>query len=486
MVTLVMGPSYLLAKPSKDLDLNSVYFDISLQDQHKQPPRDHHFSSFLEYETHSYLSPLKGTPISKTDYLKAQINGTFNTGPRGYWGVNLAGATAININSSYFYVQEIYWHKSFQNWDLDVGRKLSNWAEFDEDWNLGLWQPLGNIDPLRPFHQGLVGAFFSSKQSQAWSWLIFASPLFMPTFGPEIAEKDGALVAQSRWHKTPVTSGLVLDKQMQFNYKLDMPELAALVQQVSAGASISYNRHGQLGRGPWFNLAVAHKPLNQLSVKYDYDLAVSSVFSQAEVTVVPSISYHDVLTIESGIHFSDAKLTLSFFGDQTSTPLPTNMLDSDGEPASDWISQSPEPIFGGAVKWNDSWALKSGRTFNYELGYLQINHTPSMDKDSKGVNRGSLLPYRFSWNHAFKSKISMLSTLFGKSIHSHFLWMREFEQKGTLLSVGSSLQVNKQLGVFVAADILGVDDISGANTDPGFFNQFRTNDRVSGGVSYVF
>ena len=63
--------------------------------------------------------------------------------------------------------------------------------------------------------------------------------------------------------------------------------------------------------------------------------------------------------------------------------------------------------------------------------------------------------------------------------------LRDFEQKGVLLSTEFRFFVSTKAYFYMGADILGVDNPD-ENTSGNFLNQYRANDRYSGGFSYVF
>lgn len=437
---------------------------------------------YLQFESVLYPQELTGTPLSQTDYMMLEV--THKSANKLRTGADLTAASFTNFPSSFFYVNELYIGRQLSRpFRVDIGRKREYWADFDREWDLSLWEPRANWDPLRPFQQGLAGIFAQVNYNH-WDLLLMGSPLFVPTLGPEIAEKNGSLVSQSRWHRTPVASGPVLDRETQFFYSLEIPEIADLAQQTSLAARLAYGRDKA---GWWSSAAVARKPLNPLGIKYDYNLAVTSSFSQAEVRVTPTVSYHELVTLEGGWQNENGRITLSAFADNTTTPLPINDLDDQGEEKTDWLQQTPQGISGGALHIQTVEPLYfAGRPLHVNAGYLHIQTQDSVDLDSKGEPRGSLLPKRFNWSQALQLRLKTESILFKRSLQTHVRWMRELEQEGVLLSIYNTYALSPRTSASLGFDILGVDNSSPDNFSPSFFNQFRTNDRVFGGVSYVF
>lgn len=433
----------------------------------------------LWQESAQYLAPLPGTKLMATHSVI--LSGQWKTERRG---LDFISGLQTNLGSSFFYLNELYASLPLgKDLNLFIGRKKFDWSEFDREWDLGLWQPIGNWDPLRPFEQGLTG-FFIKHQYKKFESLLYLSPLFVPTASPEIQEKNGSLVSDSRWHRTPVTSGLVLDRETQFYYSLDIPELAQLANQTSLGLKL------QLGKsepGFWTSLAIARKPINSLTVKYDYNLAVTPQNSRAEIRVVPTVSYHELSSLEAGWQNNTTRITVSGFQDQVTTPLPNNKIDSQGQNQTDWLQQSPQNLRGLALKLEQALFIKPIRnSVHFSLSYLNIETPSVVDKDDQGFVRGSLFPDRFNWSRALQAHLSVPLRAFKKPWNIQFRWMREINQKGSLYSVYHNLEFSKNLNAHLSFDILGADDGSLSNLSPSFFNQFRTNDRVFGGLSYVF
>lgn len=430
-------------------------------------------------ESAQYLAPLPGTKLMDTHSLI--LNGQWAEETRGF---DFISGLQTNLGSSFFYLNELYLTLPLgKDLNLFMGRKKFDWAEFDREWDLGLWQPIGNWDPLRPFEQGLTGLFIK-HQYKKFESLLYLSPLFVPTASPEIQEKNGSLVSDSRWHRTPVTSGLVLDRETQFYYSLDIPELAQLANQVSLGLKL------QLGKnepGFWTSLAVTRKPVNSLTVKYDYNLAVTPQSSRAEIRVMPTVSFHDLGSLEAGWQNETTRLTVSGFQDWVTTPLPINTKDSQGQKQTDWLQQSPQSLKGLALKIEQSLFIKPiTNNIQISLSYLNIETPEVFDKDDQGIVRGSLFPDRFNWSRAFQAHLAVPLRAFSKPWNIQFRWMREVNQSGILYSVYQNLQLNQNMSAHLSFDIIGTDDGSLSNVSPSFFNQFRTNDRVFGGLSYVF
>lgn len=400
--------------------------------------------------------------------------------------LDLTAGKFLDLNNSFLTVQELFGSMRFhrEQASVAVGRKFEFWSELDSNWQLGLWEPqANNVDLLRPTGQGLTGVFGKARTG-SWELLAYASPVFIPTMNPEIREKDGSLVADSRWFKTPSGSGDVLDRETRYVYSLSVPDLRELVSQPGAGARV---RYGGDRPGFWASANVARKPMNALLVKYDYNLALQSGGSQAEIEVQPVVGYHSLYGADLGWSSEQGSVSLSFLRDEPDVELPRNSLNDLGEPTTDWIQQSP----GGLV----AYGAHAERRLNVpgildpvqvQVDYLKAETTETTDLDAAGEERGAFLPHRLNFTNAASVKTRVSGLAFSKPWATSLRYLREFDQNGSVWTLLTEIRPRRDMVVHAGLDILGVDDDSVGNTDKRFLNQFRANDRVFGGLSYVF
>jgi hypothetical protein len=484
----IPSSSYAQAQGSRvkiiDSSTREVRFHNYLE-REKEKKQASLWQAQLNFETAQYLGPLQGSDVSRNDLLvfsleKAPRNTQAN---KGYdYQLQLVSGHYTNATANFFYVNELYaqWKLSPAH-RMTLGRRYMSWAKWDEIWDLGLWQPLGQWDPLRPFNQGLTGLFWDSAMGSTWSLTVFVSPIFVPTMGPPIAEENGSLSSASRWYRSPVESGPVLNKETRFTYSLAMPTMAKLVQQNSLALKLRYQPASHF----WAQAAWAQKPMNQLMIEYDYNLALSNSLSQARVEVTPTVLYHQMASAEVGYSSYWGQGVVGIFQDQPQWIPPQNTT---ANGPTDWIRQDPSPLQGAHLSWrmdafNDSptrWPVTT------EISLIHINGGDIVDRDSSGKERGSLIPDRLNWQKALQIRWLQQRQARGRPLLLQLRAMREWEQKGNLLSLGFRWNQSPQLSWYANLDVLGVDDTSSSNTDPGFFNQFRTNDRLFGGMSYVF
>lgn len=433
----------------------------------------------VRFEASQYFSSIAANPkldqsqlVMTSFQLKNRTQSTrsvvdFNAGKYFDWG------------GSHFAVSELYTSGVFNNQrtQVSLGRKIEFWSQVDSDWQLGLWEPKYNLDALRPMNQGLTGLFFK-HQFGSWELLAYGTPVFIPTMNPEIKEQNGGLVSDSRWYKTPSRSSSVLNKDTQVYYSLNIPDIKRLVSNPGAGARLKW---GGLEDGPWMSINLSKKPINTLLMRYDANMAVTSSNTYGEVVVGPAVGYHTLGGMDMGYYYSGGMVSVSYLEDSPKYQEPEK------EAGKDWVQQQP-----GALS---IYSLHSD--FNFEtrylsdaiglsFDYLRIVEKQTRDLDSLGGDRGSLLPYRMNFSNALSVKSVISSHLMGKRVLTHLKWLRDFDQLGTIIGAEMNVYPAQKWAFFMGADVLAVDDSSETNADPRFINQFRANDRVYGGMNYVF
>ncbi len=441
----------------------------------------------VRYEFTQYSVPSENDPkLNQSQLMAADLQlglKTENTASK----MDFTGGKYLDLNNSYFSVQELYTSRGFQRDAITVavGRKIEFWSQVDRDWELGLWEPKYNIDSLRPVNQGLTGVFLK-MQNGLWEFSSYLSPIFVPTINPDISEKNGSLRSDSRWFKTPANEGQVLNRDTRLVYSISVPELSKLVGKPGAGMRLRFGGRGEPGL--WASANFARKPINSLFIQYDYNLYLAASGSQAEVEVTPTVSYHRIYGADLGWAFSKAMVSASFLTDEPETQKPENERDqATNENTTDWIKQEPGRLKVYALHAETKALIP--RFFEpvaISLDYIKADEQETRDIDAKGDVRGAMFPYRVNFANAASLKTTVSTALFAKPFLVSFRYLRDFDQQGSLWTLMGQYAPARDWSLHAGVDILGSDDTSTGNTSKRFLNQFRANDRFYGGLSYVF
>lgn len=431
---------------------------------------------YLRLEEMKYQSSIpENTQLNQSLLASAHFQAQTH-GPSFQLGLDAAAGKYLDLGGSQYSVHELYGTVFFNGQNqASVGRKLEFWSKLDQDWQLGMWQPRSLFDSLRPEDSGLTGVFYKHRQGDA-EFLAFASPVFIPTMGPEIKQKNGSLVSDSRWYRSPSATFPFFGKQTRIVYSLDIPDLAKLVNNPGLGLRF---KMGADSGGFWISGNGGYKPMNSLLLKYRQNLYAPEQGSQTgEVSISPDVGYHQLWGVDLGYRFSRSlNSSISYMEDRPESKAIE----------APYVMQNPKAMKAFSFHLENNVALPFLlEPVTVTGNYLRVFGGDIVDYDSTGTARGAIFDQRFNFTHAGSIRVDFSTLVYSKRVTSSFKYLREWDQSGTLINGEIDFYPIKSLALILGADILGVDDGSDENVDTRFLNQFRANDRVYGGMSYVF
>lgn len=436
------------------------------------------FHGGLTTETIQYPTPVADrSEFSSNNLLRAQMSLSKKT-PRALIATDLLATKSINLNYQFIAIGDLYAGHPEGKQGFYLGRKRQNWNQSEADWSLGLWQPLFQEDGLRQYQQGLTGLFYQGSFSQ-FEFTGLVSPMFIPSLNADLVEKDGTLVSESRWMRSLPEQATVNGRDVKLNYKLKTPPYAELLAKPTIAARLQWR--SKESPDQWAALALARKPMNTLSIKYDAALVSRSVGFEGEAEVVPVVHMHNLLSLEGGLEFREVKLSASLIVDQPETKTIENGFSDDGF-QTDYYQQQPKAAQIAILKAEKktSWW---DQDIQWVLSYLKIQNDKTSDFDSAGTQQSEFVPYRFLFTNA--ASVQAITSLTEKW-KAKIKYIREFDQSGSVWSAEGQFQPNSRLAFFAGLDLLGIDQVSAVETDTRFLNSYRHNDRFFGGISYVF
>lgn len=424
----------------------------------------------VRMEGMQYLTQIPESPqLTYSQLLSARLSTLKETGWFDIAG-DVSGGTFFTRGQSHFVVHEAYLASHGKDLRFYLGRKKKVWSELDRRWQLGVWQPNFAIDALRPEEQGLTGLFVDYN-TQGWEIVGFATPLFIPSMGPDIREEGGGLVSDSRWYRAPSRNYDFNDRINTIQYDLDVPEVAKLTAN---GGAAMMGRIGNKERGTWITVSGGYLPVNELILKRKNFKNVSE--EKVDVTVSPDVTHHLVSSLDVGYAFTQAKVVLSYLMDD---PF-TKTVDTD------WSVQKLEGIKAYSAALDFSLENIWSKTLAFQVEYLKVNGGRIKDIISDGTDDDfTMFDRRLKFTNALSWKVEgQLATVFNRPFVTRFKYLYDYDQRGSLLNTEFLYYPNQRWAAVVGADVLGVQD---ENHDPsGFLNAYRANDRFYGGMTYVF
>lgn len=437
------------------------------------------FSGTLATETQQYSTPIDDRKEFSASNLASLNFNLERKSENSQIQIESQLIKSLNLNYQFISIGQAYAGSSNNEDGFFVGRKKENWSVVDQDWNLGLWQPLYQEDGLRIHQQGLFGGFyksnFGSTRIQA-----FASPVFIPSLNGDLSQEVDTLATQSRWMRDLPQQATVNGRDVELSYRLKTPPYTELLAQPSLGLQASW---GQADQGTWIALGVARKPMNALSIKYDAALVSRSVGFQGQAEVVPVVHNHNLISADFGFTAQDIDFTLSAMADEPMIEPVQNGFSDEGF-QTDYYQQRPLASQTFAAKASSQFLVGSlNQAIQWTVSYLKVNSERTLDYDSEGIQQSQFVPDRFILTNALS--LQGQTNLFEK-IQVRLKFLRDFDQSGSFWSFRTTYTPTAVWSFFAGFDILGVDQVNEIETDSRFLNSFRHNDRVFGGLNYGF
>ncbi|MCB0355378.1 MAG: hypothetical protein KDD40_00130 [Bdellovibrionales bacterium] len=350
---------------------------------------------------------------------------------------------------------------------FEVGRKRKNWNQIDQTWALGLWEPSLKTDGFNFSREGLTGFYYDTK-SGPWHLSLFASPIFLPDQGPQVKVEEGQIISKNRWFYNRVKSVQIGEIESPLQYNLHMPEISDIVQQNSVAWEVGWKQ--SQAEGLAMKLAFADKPINQLyiGVRPVHNVSVKNVNHISEIHLYPQVHKHRLYTGELSYKSKVLKLWLSA------------NVDKPYEQKIDKVWISPpfvdENIYaiGGDWQWS-----------NNQLG-LSYLHRESEEFKNQSIFTSedlSRLSDRYVFRQATLVNFHRLDT-FGKfgQVKFNLRWVHSVKSDADMLSARWEYNYFHDWSWIFGGDLIGTKNEN--NND--FFAINRSNDRIYGGMSYVF
>ncbi|MGE5086347.1 MAG: hypothetical protein ACM3MG_08625 [Bacillota bacterium] len=412
----------------------------------------------------SFISPeFEATQKNNYQFVGASLKTeSFSDAPLK---MDISGGVAIGspllnyLNISEFYLQS----RQSDSTTFYVGRKKMLWSELDARWDLGVWEPLFKWNPLSPERQGLTGIYWQIDKPQ-YTFMLFASPIFIPSQGPSFEIENGDFVKGNPWFHNPPQSVRIWDEATQMQYHMNQPSTSEIVMQNSYGAKLSFGDP----QGFRVQTSYIYKPDNVLALGYQGSLDLSTL--KGSVELKPQVFYHSLTGADVTYKWDQFRLGVSGIWDR---PTKEKVYD---DPA--WT----QPVFEDAVlmspfvEWdNGVWALNFMRLDIYggkvtEVGENQANEPLTNLYPFYQANQVSVL------NNWYLGK--------GRRLMSKLSFTQSDKNDFQLLRVNARMRMSGLWTFFGEMQLL-----KAGPTDQGNQNdlaQFANNDRLMLGASYVF
>ena len=220
-----------------------------------------------------------------------------------------AGGLIGDTATSYVKAPQIYYRMGKRNeMRLTVGRALHDWSFADDNWDMGLTQPLFKWNQARPEEQGLFGVFFTYPiLKNKFEFTAFASPIFVPSQGPSYELTNGKITSSNPWFNEPVQVLDLSGNKVDLSFDVDVPKAQDVLLQESYGLQFATPQNK---RDFLLNVFALDKPRNDLVLPFQGQLNLTTL--DGDISIQPVVPRHQVIGTDIGWNFRRFKTTFSY------------------------------------------------------------------------------------------------------------------------------------------------------------------------------
>jgi hypothetical protein len=348
---------------------------------------------------------------------------------------------------------------------LYVGRKRYEWSTLDSYWGLGLFNPRFRWDYLNERENGLFGLFtgFDTELVQATAYI---SPLFIPEQGAPFDITGGNCVSSSPWFSCPTSSIRLFNQPVNVRYTLDVPPVKKLILHAGGGGTLRVGRqYGLFGR-----LSLARKPMNQFLLSFEGRLDLVS--NEVPAVIRPRVLYHDLYSMDLGWASAGHGVTGSVIAER---PV------RDATPPT-WNTQEPANgmLYGLTARTRPLAALPKTR---FEAGYFHRDGGMAADRGPFVTPGVETFEPRYAFRNAFSLAVfTPVAEAWADCFQVSTKFLVDTVHDGNILIFDSFYRPLASLMLNLGLDVLGSESTSPVD----FISRYQRNDRVRGGLAYVF
>lgn len=349
---------------------------------------------------------------------------------------------------------------------VSLGRKLDTWNRFEDFWALGMFQPRFRWDYLDVRTNGLTG-LFSHIDSEYVQATAYWTPIFIPEQGTPFTFAGGKCASSSPWFPCPGSSISLFNQNTEIFYKLEIPPITHFINQPGYGG---YMRLGK-NRGAWIQGAYAKKALNQVMLAYEGYLNLATATLPATVHARPT--KHELFSGETG--YTTDRWALMFSG-IWEKPIRD-------DPPYWWNTQEEsESKTYGPTLYTRLFGEGSGET-RIDMSYLKRDGGNPPEKGPFANPSSPVFEPRHNYTEAYGLGIrTPIVQSWGDYFWITSRYVGDTAYKGTLLIADAFIKPAKSWQFNLGLDLLG----SGSAKSVDFLSRYQRNDRIRGGIKYVF
>jgi len=381
----------------------------------------------------------------------------------------------FNKNEDYTYLQirDFYLQGGKSSWSVTGGRKRQNWSRADEFWQRGFWQPRTSHNGLYKESLGLTGIFVENRSRDA-QILFFLSPFYLPEMVPYGNEIEGRFISSNPWFKPPPDQLKFKKDLLDVNYHLRKPEVRSVLNNPSIAMRVALQE-----KFFWAALAYAYKPENQFYQSFNVQWIIHEGGSRSDflqVEVIPEVRYHHLASFESGLNGEVWHPWYSFiYHSPTRKDIGAAIISQETKDTFNFTVYSGWDLFHSKIKQDNFYFSLSQVWGGQDADRGELSGDTSYFNDRIEYYQAMRIGFKYPLLNSFADRIN-----------TRFEFTHDFAQRAAVFTSGFDLKINKSLAFLLEVNILGVVDEAKVEKEEGFVRNFRANDNVVAGMSYVF
>lgn len=351
--------------------------------------------------------------------------------------------------------------------EFSFGRKKSTLSRADQILNLGIINPTLTSDQIQMEQQGLTGLYFEKKWD-TFSLNVAAVGLYLPSQAPGVRAEDGQLIGVNRWATTPPEKLRFNNEIKEINYKITDLNYGKIINHQGILLGLGWQFEQSLVK-----FGIGRLPINDV-------VLLREVFADLEIRpqvyLSPEVIYQDVFTSDFTFETGPILTTLSLVRSQPDNKFPGSKQETQKIEASTTYALMAEYPLHKQAFFLNSISVAAAETRGGEIEDID---------DSGGPAEFILQPQRFKFNKPVQL-LAKMTVWDGRSqkLTSDVKWVYDREQQGSLLDADLTYSMSSGLAVKGGLTVIGVTENN--DDDKRFLYKMQANDRIYGGLSYVY
>ncbi len=375
-------------------------------------------------------------------------------------------------NWNYLNVYQLYAHKQVRGVTLAFGRKLESWSRTDDEWKQGVFQSRYMQNKMKAEPAGLVGFFANGQTGRSVAWSVGVLPLYVPDISAHFSTENHQFVSRNPWFKPPASSVPFKGQELPVRYRVNQPPTNEIVANPGLIAKVESEF-----KNSGFRVSGAYKPVPQLLLGFPSlnRVIVGANEDYLHVEITPKVMYHWVAATEGWAQLGRWSLGAGLTHDRT-------IGDAFG---ADFTSQRYSPAWIWSLSATRALQQEGPRAARIKFGAIKIAGGAKPDSGEFGSAR-SLFEKRFQYDEAYMAGIVFpLRGWFRQPLETEAKVVYDRLQNGGSLSLAAGYSPAPGWRIDGEVDVIGLVSPA-AQVENGFFSNYRANDRVGVGTSYVF